>query len=219
MGKDKKESTNVMETICKKCFGRPHLRAIGWIVLVFLISGFLSFVTYTHYPAISAILASICAGCVTGIAFYAISNLRNNEIKATNEEFKSIKENIALARKAAHLCMQMIESIENDEDFRSELDNLKEYTKNLAVYMGTMFIDSPKTTKLIKDLPAAYAEKEESLSAAFQYLESEKEDFDKKQAVSYLLRILQFCVATKEILLEPEIELMNDVCSLEKSVF
>ena len=99
------------------------------------------------------------------------------------------------------------------------MDNLKEYTKNLAVYMGTMFIDSPKTTKLIKDLPAAYAEKEESLSAAFQYLESEKEDFDKKQAVSYLLRILQFCVATKEILLEPEIELMNDVCSLEKSVF
>ena len=109
-----KAETGITKIICWKCFGRPHLRAIWWIVLAFLISGFLSFVTFKPCPALSAILASISAGCVTGIAFYVITNLRNNEVQATNEEFKSIKEYIVLAKDAEHLGMHMIESIEKE---------------------------------------------------------------------------------------------------------
>lgn len=218
MSKAKKESKHKMKTICQKFFGRPHHRAIGWIFLVFLISGFLSFVTFKPSPALSAILASICAGCVTGIAFYVITNLRNNEIQATNEEFKSIKEHIALTKDAEHLGMRMIESIEKDEDYRPELDHLKKLTDKLSIYMATMFIDLPKATKLIKDFPADYAEKQESLSAAFEYLEAENEEPEKDKAILYLLKIMQFCVATRGILLEPMIKLMEDVWSLEKSV-
>lgn len=219
MSKVKKESKHKTKTICQECFGRPHHRAIGWIVLVFLISGFLSFVTYNPFPAMSAILASICAGCVTGIAFYVITNLRNNEVQATSEEYNSIKEHITLTKDAEHLGMRIIESVEKDEDYRSELDNLKKLTDKLTAYMGTMFIDSPKTTKLIKDFPADYSEKVESLSAAFEYLEAENEEPEKDKAILHLLKIMQFCVTTRGILLEPMIELMKDVWSLEKSVF
>ena len=218
MSKVKKESKHQMKTICQECFGRPHHRAIGWIVLVFLISGFLSFVTFKPCPAMSAILASICAGCVTGIAFYVITNLRNNEVRATSEEYNSIKEHITLTKDAEHLGMQMIESIEKDEDYRSELDHLKKLTRKLSIYMATMFIDLPKATKLIKDFPADYAEKEESLSAAFEYLEAENEEPEKNKTIICLLTIMQFCVSTRGILLEPMIELMKDVWSLEKSV-
>ena len=84
--------------------------------------------------------------------------------------------------------------------------------------MATMFIDLPKATKLIKDFPPDYAEKEESLSAAFEYLESENKDLEKDKAMLYLLKVIQFCVATRGILLEPMLELMEDVWSLEKSV-
>ena len=107
----KKEIIGKAKTICQKCFRRPHLRAIWWIVLAFLISGFLSIVIFQPCPAMSAILASICAGCVTGIAFYVITNLRNNEIQTTNEEFKTIEEKIAFASSAGspislkpHIC-------------------------------------------------------------------------------------------------------------------
>lgn len=219
MNKAKTELKSITKTICQKFFGRPHLRAIGWIFLVFLISGFLSFVTFKPSPALSAILASICAGCITGIAFYVITNLRNNEIRATSEEYKSIEEHIALTKDAEHLGMRMIESIEKDEDYRPELGNLKKYTDKLNIYMGTMFIYLPKATKLIKDFPADYTEKEESLSAAFEYLETENEESEKDKAILHLLKIMQFCVATRGILLEPMLELMEDVWSLEKSVF
>ena len=201
MSKVKKESKHKTKTICQKCFGLPHHRAIGWIVLVFLISGFLSFATFEPCPAMSAILASICAGCVTGIAFYVITNLRNNEVQATSEEYNSIKEHITLTKDAEHLGMRIIESVEKNEDYRSELSNLKKYTNKLTVYMGTMFIDSPKTTKLIKDFPADYLEKVESLSAAFEYLESENEESEKEKAILHLLKIMQFCFATRSILL------------------
>ncbi len=114
--------------------------------------------------------------------------------------------------------MRIMESVEKEEDYRSELGNLKKLTDKLNINMATMYIDLPKATKLIKDFPADYAEKEESLSAAFEYLEAENEESEKDKAIICLLTIIQFCVATRGILLEPMIELMKDVWSLEKSV-
>ena len=79
--------------------------------------------------------------------------------------------------------MCMIESLEKDDDYRSELNHLKNCTNKLTIYIDAMFIDSPKAKKLIKNFPADYPEKEESLSAAFEYLESENEEPGKDKAI------------------------------------
>ena len=78
------------KSIKQRFFGRPHHKAMAWIVLILVVTGVLSVVIFYQSPAISAILASISAGCITGIVFYIVSNIRSNEIHATIEDISFI---------------------------------------------------------------------------------------------------------------------------------
>lgn len=214
-GKRKKQISKAYQ----KIKNHPHYQAICWIIIILVISGILSVLSYEQCPAISAILASICAGCVTGIAFYVISNLRNNGKQATNEEYKSIKEHILLAKKTINLGISVINKvIEGNLDYKSDICRMKDYTDDNILYMSTLFIDSPKATKLIKDFPEGYEEKIKALSLDFECLLSEHNDLDNKQILLHLCSIIKFCSETRSILLVPSIELMNDVNFLEQAI-
>ncbi len=92
-----------MKTRMKVAWKHPHIRAIAWTVIVFLVTGVASVLLFECCGAISAILASISAGCVTGIVFFAITNIRNNELQGIKEEYEETGKQYHLARKTIKL--------------------------------------------------------------------------------------------------------------------
>ena len=101
-GKNMKNSG--MKNRIKDAWKHPHTRAIICTIIVFLVSGIASVALFSCCGAISAILASVCAGCATGIVFYVITNIRNNEIRAINEEYEEAGKNYQMAGEILRLC-------------------------------------------------------------------------------------------------------------------
>ena len=66
----------------------PHICLWAWIILLMVASCALSLILFPIFPAWSAILASICAGCVTGIIFYLLTNMRNKVVLEEKEEYE-----------------------------------------------------------------------------------------------------------------------------------
>ena len=164
----------------------------------------------------SSILASICAGCVTGIVFYVITNMRNNEILATKEEFEEANKNYVLARRIMHLCNDIIIGAPYVESKIKEICSL---TNKLLTYMGTLCFDALRTTKIIKNYPKEYIKKTESALKAIEELEKNAIDtLNDEQVKNDLMDIMLFCSATTDVLIEPWIRLMSNVDQFEKSV-
>lgn len=218
MSKVNKAIKAKLKTNIRRAFEHPRIQAIGWSIIVLIVSGIISVVIYEKCKAISAILASICAGCVTGIVFYVITNIRNNEVQSTNEEYESIKEHWDLVKKIEDLCSAAIQNTVDGEVLHDPLLNvIKDNLNEIVYFMSVMFIDLPKTTKLIKDYPKDYVDEIKQISSATDPINS-KEELDKEQVLAYLCSILTFCADTRRILLGPMMELMKEVYSLEKSV-
>lgn len=199
----------------KNVWKYPHVRAIIWTIVVCIISGVLSIALIDCREAIAAILASICAGCVTGVAFYVITNKRNNEIRVTKEEYDEANKNYELARRIMHLCSDAITGVPDSE---KNIKDICDLTSDLLTYMATLCFDAPKTTKIIKDYSKEYGEKTESAFKAIDELEKKAlVPLDEDQINKDLGNIMLFCSATKGVLIEPWIQLMSDVDQLEKS--
>lgn len=204
-----------MKMKSKSAWKYPHIRAIICTIFVMLVSGVASIALFNCYGAISAILASICAGCVTGIVFYVITNARNNEIWAIREEYEEAQRHYKEASRIMRLCFNVIENTSNEE----AIEEICKSTKKLDTYMATICFDASRTTQIIKDFPPDYNEKAESASKAIVLLEeSEKNDLDEKQIQKALAEVMLYCSTTKDILLEPWIELMRETAHLEKAV-
>lgn len=194
-----------------------HIRAIIWTILVLIISGIASIALFNCCGALSAILASICAGCVTGIVFFVITNKRNNEIGEINEEFEETRRQCKEARRIKRLCKDAIENPHNSEE---TIEEICRSTKKLEIYMSTICFDAPKTTQIIKDYPPDYNELEESASKAIALLESSAENgLSEEQIKMALAEIMLYCSATEGILLKPWIHLMSEIKHLEEAVF
>lgn len=74
--------TDKIKNMCVQCKRYPHHRMILYISIITIVSGVLSICLFCSLPAVSALLTSICAGCITGIVFYILANMRNNEMNA-----------------------------------------------------------------------------------------------------------------------------------------
>ena len=97
-----------------------HLRhkyriAIFVIVAVLVITGALSLILYKYVPAVSALLASISAGCITGIVFYVLTNMRDNESRDITSESKDIESRYQLTRDTIKLCSVLLDDTQNNE--------------------------------------------------------------------------------------------------------
>ena len=69
--------TDKIKNTCVQCKRYPHYRMILYISIITIVSGVLSICLFCSLPAVSALLTSICAGCITGIVFYILANVRN----------------------------------------------------------------------------------------------------------------------------------------------
>ena len=195
----------------------PHIRAIAFVILIYIVSGFLSVILYGCCEAIAAIFASICAGCVTGIVFYVITNIRNNEIQATKEEYKEADKYYHLASTIIRLCSDTISSISCSEE---KIRDICSSSNDLLTYISTLCFDAPRTTRIIKDYTSEYNKTVDSAFEAIKTLEKNITDEKmEKQCQKALMDIMLFCEATKGILLKPWIQLMSEVSQFEKSRF
>lgn len=193
----------------------PHV-CLCLIVLLLLMSGGLSMAFYYQAPAWSAILASISAGCVTGIIFYILTNVRNKELLEENEEYESVKAHYEVARETIALCTECIEK----PNACSELfPQIKQNMNKLLNYMGILFVAAPKTTVLIKDYPDDYSRKTEAAVNALGVFSTFTDNtIPKDAAISALNHIIAFCAQTLDILFEPMVQLMQDVDRLNRSI-
>ena len=69
--------TDKIKNMCVQCKRYPHYRMILYISIITIVSGVLSISLFCSLPAVAALLTSICAGCITGIVFYILANVRN----------------------------------------------------------------------------------------------------------------------------------------------
>lgn len=202
VGKVKKVIDKKIKEI-KRAWQYPHIRAIVWTIVLLVISGILSVLLFECCGAVSAIMASICAGCVTGIVFYVITNIRNNEIQSTKEEYIEADKNYQLARDIMHLCSDTIGSFPYPE---GNIKSICTSTKKLLIYVGTICFDAPKTTRIIDDYPLEYEKRAEQATDAIEILEkTETDGYTEEQGNKALMDIMLFCEATKGILLKPRI--------------
>jgi len=86
-----------------------HVITLIFAFFLLVISGFLSLKLYDSSGAWSALFASVSAGCVTGIIFYLLVNLRDNEMRNNKEEFEAIEKNYKILRETTRLCSECLE--------------------------------------------------------------------------------------------------------------
>ena len=206
-----------MKNRIKDAWKHPHTRAIIWTIIVFLVSGIASVALFSCCGAISAILASVCAGCATGIVFYVITNIRNNEIRAINKEYEEAGKNYQMAGAIMHLCSDTIEGNEFSEE---RVKDICKKTNKLISYVSTLCFDAPKTTEIIKDFSSEYVEQVKKASDTIEMLEKTTTLYlTNDQMTAALMVIIDFCETTKSMLIKPWIKLMSEYAHLEKSVF
>lgn len=203
-----------MKKACLRVLCWPHFRALIWalLILVLIFTGVLSILLYNHYPAYSAILASINAGCVTGIAFYLLANIRNREIYEENDEYETIEMYYKMAEETSSFCTQCVIW---PERFQELFPQIKNNVNSLAFYMGTMFDSTPRVTKMIRKYPSDYYEEYVQVDSIIETASSQGKSFTSNE----IAQILDFCSQTKTILFAPMIELMKRTDKLSHSIF
>lgn len=188
---------------------RPHVRAILYAAIVFVITGAASIMIYERFGALSSILASISAGCITGIVFYMITNLRTNEIRATKEEHSELEKHYHLAQETVRLSAKALEQENRD------IERIKSNMDDLMMYMGCLFFDEPKTAALIKKVPAETKERFHEAVSMLTSVSTVDKNASEEDIKDYLLRSISFCSATQGILLEPLITMIYETNNLE----
>ena len=100
--------TDKIKNMCVQCKRYPHYRMILYISIITIVFGVLSICLFCSLPAVSALLTSICAGCITGIVFYILANVRNNEMNASREEWESLNEHYQICQQTQKLCLTVV---------------------------------------------------------------------------------------------------------------
>ena len=198
-----------------------HLRhkyriAIFVIVAVLVITGALSLILYKYVPAVSALLASISAGCITGIVFYVLTNMRDNESRDITSESKDIESRYQLTRDTIKLCSVLLDDTQNNEAEQKALEAIKNNVKELANYMGFLPNDSPKVYELIGNFPPEYSE---CMMKAVEVVDSSNDITSREGKAALIQAVLPFCAETRNLLFEPRLELMLGINEFEQSKF
>ena len=198
----------------EKHLRHKYRRAIVVIAAVFVITFALSWILYNCAPAVSALLASISAGCITGIVFYVLTNMRDNESRDITAESKDIESQYQLTRDTIKLCSVLLDDIQNNEDEQVVLEAIKNNVKELANYMGFLPKDSPRVYELIGKYPSEYSE---CMMKAVEVVDSSN-DITSREGKEILIKaVLPFCAETRKLLFDPMVELMLGINEFEKS--
>lgn len=187
----------------------PHIRAQIIIVVLLLITGALSVALFDPHPAVAAILASISAGCITGIVFYILTNIRNNELLSTKEEFNALD---ACWKKCKSIKAQCSDLFGKETCPQEIVEKIVRECKSLEIQMATMCFDLPRATKVIKDYPPDYLEILNKATEAVQKIEEWNTISDE-----FILDVLLWCSKTEDIIMPAWIELTKDTAYLESS--
>ena len=158
----KKERHLLIDTIkdlCAQCKRYPHCRMILYISIITIVSGALSIYLFRSLPAISALLTSVCAGCITGIVFYILANMRSNEMNASREEWESLNEHYEICRQTQKLCLAVV----TDSDVSKEnITQICANTRKLFRFMACLCVDlpggGPDHKRLSAGLPRTFEE-------------------------------------------------------------
>ena len=211
----KKERHLLIDTIkdlCAQCKRYPHCRMILYISIITIVSGALSIYLFRSLPAISALLTSVCAGCITGIVFYILANMRSNAMNASREEWESLNEHYEICRQTQKLCLAVV----TDSDVSKEnITQICANTRKLFRFMACLCVDLPRAARIIKDYPPDYLEHLKKADAAITDLETMQELSERK--MEDMVDILPFIVQTEGIIMTPWLKLMENVTYLESS--
>lgn len=202
-----------------KIFQRPHVKLVLYIVLLLIVSGVLSLVLYDIFPAWSALFTSISAGCVTGIIFYILVNIRNNEFRDVKEEFEEAEKYRQISKKVIHMCF---ECVENMDLYKVHMPQIIGNVQQLSLYISTLFFDHPRTVKLIKnfnnDFVEKYKETQVSIALLKDFCLSDECSLDTISIKPALIQIISFCSQTENMLLDPMLNLMVETFELDSSI-
>ena len=202
-----------------KILQRPHVRLVLYIVLLLIASGVLSLVLYDIFPAWSALFASISAGCVTGIIFYLLVNIRNNELRDVKKEFEDAEKYRQISKKVVRLCF---ECIENNELYKLHIPQIIDYVGELELYVSTLVFDRPRTINLInsftEDFVERYKETSSSISLLKDFCLSDECSHDTISIRVALIQIINFCAQVENMLFKPMLSLMEESFELDSSI-
>ena len=195
--------TDKIKNMCVQCKRYPHYRMILYISIITIVSGVLSICLFCSLPAVSALLTSICAGCITGIVFYILANVRNNEVNASREEWESLNEHY-------QICQQTHSDVSKEN-----IAQICANTRKLFRFMACLCVDLPRAARIIKDYPLDYLEHLKRADAAITDLETMQELSER--TLKDMMDILPFISQTEGIIITPWIKLMENVVYLESS--
>lgn len=204
--------TDKIKNMCVQCKRYPHYRMILYISIITIVSGVLSICLFCSLPAVSALLTSICAGCITGIVFYILANVRNNEMNASREEWESLNEHYQICQQTQKLCLTVVT---NSDVSKENIAQICANTRKLFRFMACLCIDLPRAARIIKDYPLDYLEHLKRADAAITDLETMQELSERKP--KGMMDILPFISQTEEIIITPWLKLMENVAYLESS--
>ena len=203
----------------KNILHRPHIKTFIYIIILLLISGVLSLVFYDIFPAWSALLGSISAGCVTGIIFYILVNIRSNEIRDANEEYAEAEKYHQISRKTIALC---IECIERKDFFQINIPQIIDNLRILVLYISTLCFDCPRTAKLIVAFPENFKDTLKEIDNLVLELEnvvsSGEISAEHKFFEHTCVQAISFCAQIENILFTPMLKLMTESYKLDESI-
>ena len=155
--------TDKIKNMCVQCKRYPHHRMILYISIITIVSGVLSISLFYSLPAVAALLTSICAGCITGIVFYILANMRNNEMNASREEWEFLNEHYQICQQTQKLCLTVVT---NSDVSKENIAQICADTRKLFRFMACLCVDLPRAARITKDYPLDYLGHLEKADAA-----------------------------------------------------
>lgn len=202
----------------KKKIVHKYTKAILIICLLLVVSGVASFFFYSSAPWLSSFLTSTSAGCLTGIVFFILANMRTNEISNMQKECQYLTELREQLTLVQTVCFHLLEENVDENISTQTIKEVVEKSKKCVTKIATLCFNCPVFTKLIGDFPDNYLEEFEYFKNAIHYLNTLNEsEIDQQSFNENISCIISFCLKTDEMLWEPLIEIMIDISSLERS--
>lgn len=119
----------------------PFVKWVGIFVLISVMFLGLSFIFRNSHPWVSNAFLSISCGCITGLSFYFLSNMRNNKDFNINYEYETLSQTFRVCMEILNTIdmyryqkiyrLRRIDAIETCEEILVKLDELEDARNNI----------------------------------------------------------------------------------------
>lgn len=202
----------------KKKIVHKYTKAILIICFLLIVSGVASFFFYSSAPWLSSFLTSTSAGCLTGIVFFILANMRTNEISNMQKECQYLTELREELKLIQTTCIRLLEENIHGNISTQTIKVVVEKSEKCETSIVTLCFECLVFTKLIGDFPDNYLEEFKCFKNAIHYLNTLNESVTDQQSFNENISCINsFCAKTDELLWEPLLKIMIDISSLERS--